>query len=35
LRGTSYALMLAAAFAAVGCVASFSRLVVTQATDQA
>ncbi|MYM73708.1 MFS transporter [Duganella sp. FT134W] len=35
LRGTSYALMLAATFAAVGCVASFSRLVVTQAADQA
>ncbi|NYE59694.1 DHA2 family multidrug resistance protein-like MFS transporter [Duganella sp. 1224] len=30
VRGTSYALILAAAFAAVGCVASFSRLVVRQ-----
>jgi DHA2 family multidrug resistance protein-like MFS transporter len=29
-RGTSYALILAAVFAAVGCVASFSRLVVRQ-----
>jgi DHA2 family multidrug resistance protein-like MFS transporter len=32
-RGTSYALILAAAFAAVGCVASFSRLVVPQTVE--